>query len=124
MPKQQINLDQKAAQTVAEDIDSLARKVADIRGTSYSTANLTPEQELWGWMYRDPKVNKAALIAGGVPPIDAEFQERPLKKWLISQAGTKWDEVKRYCDRMALREQEAIAKGRLPKAPTREQLQG
>ncbi len=122
MAKREPNLDEQAAQVAAEDIETLPPMVAEVRGLSHSATGLSPDHELWAWMYREPKVNKAALLAAGVAPIDAEFTERPLKRWLISQAGTKWKDVKAYCDRMATREQEAIANGRLPQAPTREQL--
>lgn len=123
MSRQDVNLDQRAAEVVAEDIEAMAPKVAEIRGVSYRAANLTPEQELWGWMWRDPNIDKAALLAQGMNPVDAEFAERPLKKWLVSQAGFRWKDVKAYCDRMSLREQEALASGRLPKPPGRDVLQ-
>jgi len=120
--KREPNLDERAAQVAADDIETLPGMVAEVRGLSHNATGLTPDQELWCWMYAEPNVNKAALIAGGVAPIDAEFIERPLKRWLLSQAGTKWSDVKTYSDKMAAREQQALTSGRLPKPPAREQL--
>lgn len=114
------SLDVRAAEVVGDNTREIAKLLAEVRGTSYHTADLSPGGELWSWMFEDEAAPpRAELIAQGIPPIEAEFIRRPLKKRLIRQAGLTFKEQKAYCRRMTEREQQARMTGRLPQPPER-----
>lgn len=115
-----LSLEEQAARLVASDTDALAKRVAEMSGTSYSLSHLTPNTELWSWNFRDPDVDENQLIAAGMPPSEREAHLYPLRSKLKDQAGRTYDAQAQYETRMRERAMRAEAAGRVPKPPERQ----
>jgi hypothetical protein len=113
-------LEEQVARMAVSDDDTLARRVAEMRGTPFGTNHLTPDQELWSWTFEDTTINADQLRMAGMPESEINAHRYPLQSKLMEQAGRSFEEQRRYHDRMWERAYRAQSAGRTPKPPTRE----
>jgi hypothetical protein len=120
MPRHdQPNTHERAARILAQNAPEQAKLVAQVYGTDAHIKRLSPNDELWTWMYQDDTVDVPSLMLQGVPVIDIALKKFPLRRRLVEQNGLTWKEQKAYCKRMAARAEKALETGVLPTQPVR-----
>ena len=118
-PSQGTTVEEMAARELADDLKAVPKMVAQIKGISYGQQELTRDNELWLWGFRDESVDVPTLRAQGHSEADIALLAFPGRRKLIEQAGTTYAEQEVYANKTAASWLAAQAKGRLPKPPAR-----
>lgn len=117
MASSQPNTKERAARQIMDSAPDQARLITEVYGLDPGINKLSPNDELWAWMWADDTVDALLLLSQGMPPIDVALKKFSLRRALIEQHGLTWDEQAAYAKRMADRAERALTENRLPAPP-------